>query len=315
MNQSNFNYYTAGTLLGNNNQMGNPFGISLFIKTIESNPEDYNTWLRVGGWLTQLVKKNIEYYLLGLSCLKKAFSINPESTKESYPFNNNLIDEEIWKNQTIANVEVLERFKIEINTNLIVSEYNKMFYPGNINIGGRVDFIKQLSATKDILFYDFLKYIIQNEDNFEIRIAALKRIYYFKTQINLEEFFKELSKTQKKEDEPFFNLALYNINENWSNKLLNRTIIETISEPYANSQIKLDFELMKLFEEISYAFEYRHFKYFIKAKRYDKLYSSIRRSDIRVFKLQVRKVLNIDEELTEFGIKCLEKYVGLDNNL
>ncbi|WP_131450809.1 hypothetical protein [Chryseobacterium sp. FH1] len=306
MNQSNFNYYIAGTLIGSNNQMGNQFGISLFIKTIESNPEDYNTWLSVGEWLTQLVKKNIEYYLLGLSCLKKAFSINPECTKESHSYNNNLIDEKIWKNQTIASIDSLEIFKIKINTDLIILEFNRI---------QDVDFIKRLSESRDILFYEFLKYIIQNEENFEIRIAALKRIYYFKNQINLEEFFKELSQTQKIDDEPFFNLALYNINENWSNKLLNRTIIENISEPYANSQIKLDFELMKLFEEISYAFEYRHFKYFIKAKRYDKLYRSIRRSDIRVYKLQVRKVLNIDEELTEFGIKCLEKYVGIDNNL
>lgn len=306
MNQSKFNYYIAGTLLGNNNQTGNQLGISLFIKTIESNPEDYNTWLRVGEWFTQLVKKNNEYYLLGLSCLKKAFSINPESTKESYSYSNNLIDEEIWKNQTIASIEALETFKISITTDLIILEFNRI---------KDVDFIKRLSESRDILFYDFLKYIIQNEDNFEIRIAALKRIYYFKTQINLEEFFKKLSQTQKIDDEPFFNLALYNINENWSNKLLDKAIIENISEPYIDLQIELDFELMKLFEEISYAFEYRHFKYFIKAKRYDKLYHSIRRSDIRIFKLQVRKVLNINEELTEFGIKCLEKYVGLDNNL
>ena len=156
MYQSNFHYYSAGTLFKNDSQNGNPLGISLFVKTIESNPEDYNTWLRTGEWLTQLAKNNIEYYLFGLSCLKKAFSINPDSKKESYSYSNSLINEDIWKDLVCANVETLEKFKTNINLDLMVSEYHKLFYPGNINIQGRIDLIKQLAETKDILFFEFL---------------------------------------------------------------------------------------------------------------------------------------------------------------
>ncbi|MGI4872786.1 MAG: hypothetical protein ACRYFX_16625 [Janthinobacterium lividum] len=98
MKQSNFHYYTAGTLLKNDNLHSNPLGLSLFIKTIESNPADYQTWLRVGEWLVQLAKNNTKYYLFGLSCLKKAFYINPDSKKESYSYSNNSFSNELFEN-------------------------------------------------------------------------------------------------------------------------------------------------------------------------------------------------------------------------
>jgi hypothetical protein len=311
MYQSNFHYYLAGTFFKNDSQNGNPLGISLFIKTIESNPEDHNTWLKTGEWLTQLVKNNTEYYLFGLSCLKKAFSINPDSKKESYSYSNSLINEDIWKDLISANVETLEKFKTNINLDLIVSEYHRIFYPGNINIEGRIDLIKQLAETKDILFFEFLEYIIYHETVYEIRIAALKRISFFKNQFNLESFFKELIQSNKQENEPFLSIALYHINEGWSNELLNRDIIDNIKQPTTNSRFELDQDLCKMFDEISLSFEYRHFLSFIKNKKYERLYRAIRRSDVRVYNLQVKKVLDINEELTPFGINSLEKYIQL----
>jgi len=311
MKQTNLHYFNAGTFLKNDNYNGNKFGLSLFIKTIESNPDDYYAWLKSGEWIVQLVQNNKEYYHFGVSCLKKAFSLNPESKKESYSYNNNLISDDIWKNQPIASIETFEKFKIDINLELIISEYNKTFYPGNINIEGRIDLIKELSESRDILFFDFLKFIIQNEDIFEIRITALKRIIYYKKFINLENFFNELSQKQKIENEPFYSLSLYYINENWSKELLNKNIIDNILESAIDSQSELDDELNKLFEEISHSFDGRHFFHFIESKRYDRLYRAIKLSDTRIYKLQARNILDISEELTDFGISCLEKYIGL----
>ena len=309
--KTNLQYFNAGTFMKNDNQNGNPLGLSLFIKTIESNPEDYFTWLRIGEWLVQLTKNNKDYYLLGVSCLKKAFSLFPDSQKQSYSFNNSLIDDDIWKNQIEANIETLQKFKISISTHIIITEYNRIYYPGNINIEGRTELIKRLSETKDILFLDFLKYIIENESVFEIKIAALKRLIYFKNLVELKDFFIKLSQNHPSEIEPFLTLALYDINEDWAKELLNKNILNKFLNPFFNLKNELDEETKKLIEEISYPFEYNRFRSLIIGKKYDRLSDTLKRSDIRVCRLQEKNILNIDEELTDYGIHCLEKYISI----
>ncbi|MGI4872787.1 MAG: hypothetical protein ACRYFX_16630 [Janthinobacterium lividum] len=183
--------------------------------------------------------------------------------------------------------------------------------PYNVNISGRANLIKQLAETRDVAFWDFLKYIIYNETVYEIRITALKRANYFKKDENLENFFKELAQNKKAINEPFFSIALHYVNEKWSEELADKDIVKNILQACDSSTTELTSESYEIFEEISWGFENKKTLYAMKNKEYEKLHRFIKNSDTRIYNLQTKGVLNINEELTAFGINCLEKYAGL----
>lgn len=211
---------------------------------------------------------------------------------------------------------MLKAYKIDFRIEYLIIQYQNIFSDENKNLRERIKLIKEIAETKDSIFFNFLQYIIITEIEFDIRIAALKRIHYFKNKIDLKSFFEDLINHKKRTiNEPFFSISLYYINESWATDLIDKKIITEISTENevwdSNSTESLDSETEDLFFKISYFFEYNHFRSFIITKNFDKLYKAIRNSDLMIYKLQCKKLLDLNEELTPKGITFLERYIGL----
>ena len=195
---------------------------NLFIQGLELEPENSMLWYGVGDSLCYMSKETNQeqLYPIGLSCVKKSFLLDNNNKYSSsmldrmktYPN----IGEKYIETLEPANLNQIQKFKFDITTERFISEFEQIK-----NIDGQIKLVMHLGDSKNVNFFEFLKYCIVNNYNPHIRFAALKRISNYK-QENLKPFFEELISKNKQEGlEPYFSIALSSLNEDWADKYVN----------------------------------------------------------------------------------------------
>ena len=303
------NYFLAGTQFRYEGKV-NPLGISLIIIGLESSPNDYSNWLETGEWLSQVLRRDPKIYAIGISCLKKAFDLNHLSTSESFTFMEKP-PENGWDSYPIGCLEMFTDFKIEITTQKLIQEFNQI---GIIDY--RVNLIKNLADTRDERFLDFLKYCILTDPDYNIRAAALKRIPNFK-EIGIRELFYEIVKLNRRnQNEPFFSLALSEIDEPWTDEVIDSVVAKKVI--HGTEISKMDFDnslndsdLKNLVQNrLSSIVEYRKLRFWCEKGFWELINKrfTYNLSDLEIYNFQAKNVLDSKEDLTLIGVEHIKKY-------
>lgn len=193
---------------------------NFFCRAIESEPENAMSWFLLGENFIKLreLSQIDDLYWLGIACLKKSYELDGNE------FSNNILkihDSNDLNKISTANLEMILKFKVEIEIKKMIEDFSKFQSEDN-----KIALVIHLGETKNISFFEFLKYCISNELNPHIRFAALKRIPFYKNQ-DLQFFFEDLiSKNLHHKLEPYFSMSLKNIDEDWSKELIKDSKID-----------------------------------------------------------------------------------------
>ncbi|KAF2510089.1 hypothetical protein EYY60_11285 [Flavobacterium zhairuonense] len=220
---------------------------NLFIQGLEAEPKNSMLWYGVGDSLCHIsINANQEQlYPIGLSCVKKSYLLDTNnkyaSTMLERMKSNPKIGEEYIDKLEPANLDLVQKFKLEVSNDKLISYFNQIQ-----NIESKIKLVMHLGETKNKSYLEFLKYCILSERNSHIRFAALKRIPFHKGE-SLKHFFEELiSKNQQDELEPYFSIALSSIKEDWTEKYIKSEFANTdkinnsFTEEEINNSLKND---------------------------------------------------------------------------
>ena len=293
---------------------------NMFSKGLEIQPDSTMLWYGLGDSLCHISIeiKQKDLYPIGLSCVKKSYSLDSSNQYASKMLERMKNNPEIGFNYidklTIPNLNLVSKFNFEISDKKLISYFKELK-----SLDSKVKLIIHLGETKNIKFYSLLKYCVLKESNQNIRFAALKRIPYFKSE-NIKEIFDEIiSRNEVKQYEPYFSIALSSIDENWTTKFINPEFAnlnnekksftkEEIEKLMNDEEIKaiVALSLVKYDKgEIQNLFEKRNHKTIA-------FYLTNRMNDDGINILLTKQILNRQGGISEIGWKHIEEFLKID---
>lgn len=294
---------------------------NFFSQGLELEPKNGMLWYGLGDSLChisiQTGKKNL--YSIGLSCLKTSHSLDSNNQYASSMLErmkkNPEIGTEFIEKLPILDLNLSSKFILDLSDEKLLSYFNVLKSNDN-----KIKLIMHLGETKNIKFYELLKYCILNESNQNIRFAALKRIPYFKSKKVKEEIFDEIIERNQVDDyEPYFSIALSGIGEDWTTELINQDFAKQNNKEKTFSKEEIensmnDEELKAIValalikykkEELKNIFEERN-------HRAIAFYLTNGMNDNGISALLNKNVLNRQGKVSEIGWKHIEEFLKID---
>ncbi|WP_196888943.1 hypothetical protein [Aureivirga sp. CE67] len=296
---------------------------ALFSQGLELEPENSMIWYGFGDSLCHIsiqTKKN-ELYPIGLSCVKKSHLIDAKN-----PYANSMIErmknnpnvgEEYMEQLILPNMKLVSKFNITVPDEKLIS-----FFNGIQNVDNKIKLIMHLGETKDVKYYPLLKHCVLEEENQNIRFAALKRIPFFKSENLKEEIFEKIV-TQKEVDkyEPYFSIALSSIDEDWTKEWINPDFANEINQKktFTKEEIKNsleDEELKAIFGLALLKLEPSKLKEFFEYRNHKAIAFFLTRemNNDGISVLFNKNILNRKGEISELGWKHIELLLDASSN-
>ena len=164
-----------------------------------------------------------------IASLKRSIQLNPQNLYPNKTLkelgNKNYELKRMIERVPIAEYDNIIQLKAQISEDEVVQAFIKLKSEEN-----KTAIAMYLGETKNPLYYSLLKHCILEETDRNVQYAALKRIHHHTNIHNLKPIFTAMENNGVEKYQPYFTIALENIQEEWTEALLKKYKIDIPAE-------------------------------------------------------------------------------------
>ncbi len=183
---------------------------NIYIDALEFNPEHVVVWYDIAKFFFRKYRKtrDIEFLTNAIACHKKAMEIKADNRllQNDYIKTYFYKDVDFYAIQGISakDADYILKIKSRTSGEMLINSFRNMQ-----RFDCKLALIAQLGETRNIRYYDLMEFCVFNADHQSFVHSAIKRLPYYKKQIDVKSLLCRLkNKNQKEVNEPYFSMIM-----------------------------------------------------------------------------------------------------------